>query len=124
MPTSFVEHLVAVRPASGGWCVECDFVGPAAMFLSGQKAEAYGRRLATLLGERGYDARLIVHDQRDAIVATAQYFGATAPLVAAAGIKPDLAWYFASAANADGPVGSDVVRLAERSETEAEDLSP
>ena len=119
MSSGFVEHLVAVRPAPGGWCVECEFVGPATMFLSGQKAEAYGRRLATLLGDRGYDARLIVHDQRDAVVATAQYFGATAPLVAPAGVKADLAWYFAAASGADGPMGSDVARLAARSETEA-----
>ena len=93
-PVGSVEHVVAVRPVQGGWCVVCEFVGPSTMFLSAQKAEAYGRRLAVLLGDRGYDIRLIVHDQRDAVVATAQYFGAIPVLTEPAKSKPDSTWRF------------------------------
>ena len=49
---------------------------------------------AVLLGDRGYDIRLIVHDQRDAVVATAQYFGAIPVLTEPAKSKPDSTWRF------------------------------
>ncbi len=102
-PAGLTEHVIAVRPVQGGWCVVCELVGPSTMFLSAQKAEAYGRRLAVLLGDRGYDIRLVVHDQRDAVVATAQYFGAIPALTEPSKSKPDSAWRFTVPLNAQEP---------------------
>jgi hypothetical protein len=68
------DQLISVVPVEGGWSVQCALTGQSLLFLSGARAEENARRLAACVARLGYDARVAVHDRRNALVATLRFF--------------------------------------------------
>jgi hypothetical protein len=68
-----LDQTIAVVPVEGGWSVICALSQPL-MFISGAKAEEKARSLGQVLAKLGHDARVLVHDRSQALVATIRYF--------------------------------------------------
>lgn len=70
----FEDLQLRVRPAAGGWRVDCVLTGSPLMFLSGAKAEAKAHALAQVVAATGRDARVVVLDRREQVVGSTRYF--------------------------------------------------
>lgn len=68
------DHHIFVLPAEGGWRVQSALSGAPMMFLSGAKAEEKAKALAKRIAAAGRDARVLIHDRSEALVATVRYF--------------------------------------------------
>jgi hypothetical protein len=68
------EVVLQVRPASGGWWVDCNLPLEPTYYRSGARAEETARSLALRLCNLGRDVRVIVNDRGQQTVATQIYF--------------------------------------------------
>jgi len=67
------QYSIVVGPVEGGWALDCDAIQAPMLFLSGARAEAHARALATRLSEAGDDVELIVRDRACVVVGLARY---------------------------------------------------
>lgn len=63
-----------VRPAPGGWRLDCDLPLERTYFSSGDEAQNVARALAVHLSCAGYDVQVVVADQSSLVVGTRRYF--------------------------------------------------
>jgi hypothetical protein len=70
------EVVLKIRPAAGGWWVDCDLPLQPTYFRSGARAEETAQVLALRLSDAGLDVRVLIRDRTDQLVATRRYFGA------------------------------------------------
>jgi len=69
------QHHIAVAPVEGGWSVVCDGGLEPVMFLSGARAEAQARALASRLSEAVGDVVVTVRDRSRTVVGSLRYCG-------------------------------------------------
>ncbi len=67
-------HILVGPAVGGGWRVDCDMPLEPAYFRSGARAEQTARTLAERVSAAGVDAKVIIADRRDQVVATQRYF--------------------------------------------------
>lgn len=73
---TMADVTMQVKPASGGWRVDCDLPLERMYFRSGARAESVAYELAMRLSDVGHDVRVIITDRASQIVATRRYFAA------------------------------------------------
>lgn len=70
-----LDVRILVGPAAGGgWRIDCDLPLEPAYFRSGARAEQAARALAARVSVAGFDAKVVIADRRDRVVATQRYF--------------------------------------------------
>lgn len=67
-------HILVGPAAGGGWRIDCDLPLEPAYFRSGARAEQTARALAARMSAAGIDAKVVIADRRDQVVATQRYF--------------------------------------------------
>ena len=68
------EQVIVVVPVEGGWTVECSIICQPLFFLSGAKAEANARKLASCIAELGQEVRVMIHARDSTLVGTRRHF--------------------------------------------------
>ncbi|CAN7301580.1 hypothetical protein LJR225_001629 [Phenylobacterium sp. LjRoot225] len=68
------QRHIAVVPVEGGWSLACDVGLEPVMFLSGGRAEAQARALASRLSEDGGEVQVTVRDRSRKVVASLRYY--------------------------------------------------
>lgn len=64
---------IAVTAVEGGWSLACDAGLEPVVFLSGARAEAHARALASRLSEAGDEVRVTVSDRSHSLVGSMLY---------------------------------------------------
>lgn len=68
------DVTMQVKPASGGWWLDCDLPLERTFFRTGAQAENVARELALRLSGVGHDVRVIISDRALQVIATRRYF--------------------------------------------------
>lgn len=67
------DRVISVSPVEGGWAVRFDNRLQPMMFLSGGRAEAQARAMATVLNRLGQGAEVRVHDRSGRLAGCRSY---------------------------------------------------